>query len=129
MRTHLAVVGALYTAIGAMGVLIAAISAVAIAGGGLISRDSEAIAITSTVSVFVGLLLLIPAVPCLIGGIGLLRLDPWSRMLVLVLGCVSLLVIPFGTILGIYALWALTRPESVMLLSDNDLSPARPLEP
>ncbi len=119
MQTHLTVLGAIYTALGAVGLLVAVISVAAIAGGGLISGDSEAIAITSMVSVFVGALVLIPAIPCLIGGVGLLRQAPWARIVVMVLGCVSLLAIPFGTILGIYTIWALTRPEAVALLAED----------
>ena len=121
MQTHLTVLGAIYTALGAIGLMIAAISAVAIAGGGLISGDPKAITVTSMVSVFVGVLLLVPAIPCLIGGVGLIRRAPWARIVVLVLGCVSLLAIPFGTILGAYAIWVLTRPEAVELLSEDEM--------
>ena len=120
MRTHLTVIGAIYTALGAIGLLIAAIAVVAIAGSGLISGDSQAIAVTSTVSAFVGLLVLIPAVPFLIGGIGLLKGAPWARIVVLVLGCLCLLAIPFGTILGIYTILTLSKPEAAELLSAND---------
>ena len=119
MQTHLTVLGGIYTALGSIGLILAIISATAVAGGGLLSGDPEAIRITSRVSAFVGLLLLIPAIPFLIGGIGLLRGAPWSRIVVLVLGFLSLLAIPFGTVLGAYAIWALTRPEAVALLSDD----------
>jgi hypothetical protein len=120
MQTHLTVIGAIYTALGAIGLLIAAIAVVAIAGGGMISGESEAITVTSTVSVFVGLLLLIPSVPFVIGGVGLLRGAPWARIVVLVLGCLCLLAIPFGTILGIYTLLTLSKPEAAELLARDD---------
>jgi len=37
-------------------------------------------------------------------------------MLAIVLGALSLLSIPIGTLLGIYTIWALTKPESQSLL-------------
>jgi hypothetical protein len=120
MQTHLTVIGAIYTALGAIGLLIAAISVVAIAGGGIISGDSQAIAVTSTVSAFVGCILLIPAIPFLVGGIGLLKGAPWARIVVLVLGCLCLIVVPLGTILGIYTILMLSKPEAAELLSVDD---------
>jgi hypothetical protein len=120
MQTHLTVIGAIYTALGAIGLAIAAIAVVAIAGGGLISGDPQAIAITSTVSGFVGVLLLIPAVPFLVGGIGLLMGAPWARIVVLVLGCLCLVVIPLGTILGVYTILMLSKPEVAELLAQDD---------
>jgi len=120
MQTHVTIIGAIYTALGAIGLLIATIAVVAIAGGGLISGDPQAIAITSTVSGFVGVLLLAPAVPFVIGGIGLLKGAPWARIVVLVLGCLCLLAIPFGTILGIYTILMLSKPEVAELLSRDD---------
>jgi hypothetical protein len=50
-----------------------------------------------------------------LGGIvgwGLLSRQPWGRMLALVLGCLNLLEIPFGTALGIYTLWVLLPAQS-----------------
>ena len=103
--------------------MIATIAAVAIAGGGLISGDLEAIAITSTVSAFVGTLLLVPAIPFFAGGIGLLKGAPWARIVVLVLGCLSLIIIPLGTILGIYTILMLSKPEAAELLTLPSDSP------
>jgi hypothetical protein len=59
-----------------------------------------------------GGLLLVGAVLGLIAGWGLLERQPWARMLALVLGCFSLLDMPFGTALGIYTLWVLLPAAS-----------------
>lgn len=40
-------------------------------------------------------------------GWGLMTHQPWARMLAIVLGCISLIHLPFGTALGIYTLWVL----------------------
>jgi hypothetical protein len=45
-------------------------------------------------------------------GWGLLERQPWARMLAIVLGCFSLLDLPFGTAIGIYTLWVLLPAAS-----------------
>jgi len=60
----------------------------------------------------VATLLLVGAVLGLIAGWGLLTRQPWARMLAIVLGCISLINLPFGTALGIYTLWVLLPAES-----------------
>ena len=55
----------------------------------------------------VGGMFLVGAVLGIVAGWGLLERQPWARMLAIVLGCFSLLDMPFGTALGIYTLWAL----------------------
>ena len=42
---------------------------------------------------------------------GLYERQPWARMLGIVVACLALIRIPFGTALGIYTLWVLA-PES-----------------
>ena len=44
-------------------------------------------------------------------GVPLRRHRHWSRMGALMLGSVDLLLLPYGTALGIYALWTLLREE------------------
>jgi hypothetical protein len=60
----------------------------------------------------VGGLLLVGAVLGLVVGWGLLERQPWARMLAIVVGCFSLLDMPFGTALGIYTLWVLLPARS-----------------
>jgi hypothetical protein len=45
-------------------------------------------------------------------GWGLLQREGWARILTLVLGVLSLLEIPVGTVLGIYTLWVLVPAEA-----------------
>jgi len=60
----------------------------------------------------VGGLLLVGAVLGIAAGWGLLERQPWARMLAIILGCFSLLDMPFGTALGIYTLWVLLPAAS-----------------
>lgn len=47
-----------------------------------------------------------------LAGWGLLRREPWARMLTIVLSFLALFHIPFGTALGIYGLWVLLPAQS-----------------
>lgn len=48
----------------------------------------------------------------IIAGWGLLERQPWARVLAIVLACLNLLSMPFGTALGIYTLWVLLPARS-----------------
>ncbi len=52
------------------------------------------------------------AVLGIVTGWGLLERRPWARMLAIVLGCIFLVDMPFGTALGIYTLWVLLPAAS-----------------
>ncbi len=52
-------------------------------------------------------------------GIPLRRYQPWARVMALMLGSVDLLLLPYGTALGIYALWLLLREEGRALFADR----------
>ena len=61
---------------------------------------------------FIGILLAAKAAAGIIAGVGILQRAEWSRMLAIVLGCISLLSVPFGTAIGIYTLWVLLSPNA-----------------
>lgn len=117
MEKHVTVLGIIYIAFSALGLLLAIIVFTAIVGGGIISGDSEARAITAIVGPAIAFFLLIVSLPGLIGGIYLLKHRPWARILVLVLGVVNLINIPMGTALGIYTLWVLLKNETVQIFA------------
>jgi hypothetical protein len=48
-------------------------------------------------------------------GFGIVRLRPWARIGGIVVAVLSLIVIPFGTLFGIYALWVLFSPDAERL--------------
>ncbi len=58
------------------------------------------------ISVFVIVLF---AIPSIIGGWGVLQEKKWAMTLVLVLGCFKLFSFPIGTALGIYTIWVYTE--------------------
>jgi hypothetical protein len=117
MEKHVTVLGILYIAFSALGLLLAIIIFTAVVGGGIISGDSEAMAITGIVGPAIALLFVLLFAPGLIGGIYLLKHRPWARILVLVLGFINLIEIPIGTALGIYTIWVLFKNEVVDLFT------------
>jgi hypothetical protein len=60
----------------------------------------------------IGVLVLVEGALGLVAGWGLLERRPWARMLTLILGCINLIKLPFGTALGIYTLWVLLPAQS-----------------
>ena len=44
-------------------------------------------------------------------GVPLRRRQPWSRLVAMMLGAVDLLLVPYGTALGIYAIWLLLNED------------------
>jgi hypothetical protein len=117
MKDHVTVMGILHIGFAVLGLLAAAIVFVGVVGGGLISGDTEAIRITgivgSTIGSFVGIL----SLPGLIAGIGLLRHWSWARWLSLILAVVDLVLVPVGTVFGIYAIWVLMQDETAELFA------------
>lgn len=61
---------------------------------------------------FVMILLVAKGVVGIIAGVGILQRAEWSRVLTIVLACISLLSFPFGTALGIYSMWVLLSPNA-----------------
>jgi len=58
----------------------------------------------------ISVLLVVKAIAGIAAGWGLAQHLEWARMLTVVLGFVSLINMPFGTMLGIYTIWALLSP-------------------
>jgi hypothetical protein len=106
----------LYIALGIFGAVASLIIFLVIAGG-LFSENQGAIAVTATTAIsFTAALLLLSAIS-IIGGVGLLRRRSWARPLVIFLAVLSLFNFPLGTVVGIYALWTLLKPEARVILA------------
>ena len=110
MKKHIQIVAALHIALGALS-LLAAIVVFGVLGlaGGIVGSQGErqAAGILGIIAVVLGGFLAALSLPGIIGGWALLTGRSWGRPLVLVLGFLHLVNIPFGTALGIYTIWAL----------------------
>jgi hypothetical protein len=51
----------------------------------------------------------------LIGGIGLLSYKNWARILVLMVAAMGCLLIPIGTLIGVYSIWILMHDYSIKI--------------
>jgi putative Mn2+ efflux pump MntP len=118
MDTHVKVLGALQIAFGVLG-LIGAVMIVFVFGGaaGIVGASgnpdaSIAVPIIGLTGMALVVFLLLTSLPSVIIGIGLLKHRPWARIAGIVLSIVSLIMIPFGTLVGVYGLWVLFSKDT-----------------
>jgi hypothetical protein len=117
MDKHITILGIIYTALGALGLLGASIVFLTLGGVGVASGDAEAAMFLGGLGMVVAGFIAVVSLPGLIAGIGLLQRKPWSRIVALIVGFLNLINIPIGTAIGGYAIWVLLQDESVRLLS------------
>jgi hypothetical protein len=121
VTTHVKVIAALYLAVSALFLVSAVFSQLLLAiGVGVLSGSHEegaqtGAAVLGFAGVFLAVVLVGIAIPFLIAGWGLLKFRPWARILGIVLAVLCLIHIPFGTLLGVYALIILFRKDTEAL--------------
>ena len=128
MATHVKVLGVLYIVFSAIGLILALFAALALGGVASLvgaTADFEDAAIAVPVLGFTGLALAIFlslfSLPGLVTGWGLLALKPWARILGIVLSALQLLnvaLFPVSTVLAIYGLWVLFNSETERLFNN-----------
>jgi hypothetical protein len=121
MDTHVKVLGILNIVGGVLGICGALVMILVFGGvAGIIAVDGDADAgiaipiIGLTGSALVAGILLF-SIPAIVVGWALYRFRPWARIAGIVLSIVSLMWVPFGTLLGVYGLWVLLRKDSERL--------------
>lgn len=128
MDTHVKVLGALNIAGGVFGMLGAVVlllifGGAAAATGAAGAQGDAGAAIAIPIIGITGLalvaFLVILSAPGIVIGIGLFGLRPWARIGGIVLAILSLMAIPFGTLIGIYGLWVLFSKETEQLFARN----------
>lgn len=113
METHAKVLGILNIVFGVMGLCGALVLMVVFGGvAGLLGAEGDpdaavVVPIIGLTGIALVLFMLTMSLPAVIIGYGLYRLRSWSRLAGIVLSIVSLIMFPFGTVLGIYGLWVL----------------------
>lgn len=123
METHVKVLGILNIISGVIGLCgaLALLMVFGTAAGAVgASGDPDAamalpiIGLTGTALVIFAVLMSLPAV---IIGYGLYQFRPWARIAGIVLSILSLIVFPFGTLLGVYGLWVLFSSDGERLFT------------
>jgi hypothetical protein len=126
MELHVRIVAVLFLVLG--GACLAAAGFSALMFGGLaafVSASHEpaaplGAAVLGLAGVGLIVFLLGFAVPALFCGVGLLSHRPWARLIGIVLAAISLLRVPIGTALGVYALWVLLNKRSEPLFDGSN---------
>jgi len=123
MTTHVKVLGVLYIALSAIGLLGAFFVGVVFGtASGIVAANADADArialpIIGGAGAVLAMFLVALSLPGLIAGIGLLKFKPWARIVAIVLAAINLINIPFGTALGIYGLWVLLNKDTERLFA------------
>jgi len=124
MVDHVRILAWLHIVFGALG-LLAALIVLAVFGGvagivGFAAHEPDAqvaVPILGLLGVGIFFLLLLLSLPGVIAGIGLLKFQPWARILTIVLSALHLLNVPVGTSLGVYGLWVLLQQDTERLFA------------
>jgi len=120
MEKHVNILGSLFLTFSILMIIGGFVANHFIPMAGEISGDSTAMRVTSIIGGSISILLFTLATPGIICSYGLLTKKSWSRVFGIILSCLSLLSIPFGTIIGIYGLWVLFKEETIdVFLSNN----------
>jgi hypothetical protein len=112
LQQHVTILGWLYLVGHATFLLIGGFVFLVLVGVAPITGEPEPMWMLGLVGTAVGVLMAALALPGLLAGYGLLTRKPWARALALVVGILSLVNFPLGTVIGAYTLWALTQPAA-----------------
>src|SRR5690349_486478 len=115
MAKHFNALGVLHIIYNSFLILGAVALMFGLVGAGQVIDDPRLQEYSTSIGVLVGIVMLLVAIPGVIGGIGLLQRQSWARSLVMIIGCANLLSFPFGTALGVYTIWVMIKPEAKML--------------
>lgn len=118
MHKHVTVVGSVqigFSVLGLMGA-VAILAALSFAKG-MTEYDDVAQKVLGFLSISLPLLIGTLATIGLIGGIGLLVYKQWARYLVIVVSALDCVIIPFGTIKGVYSIWVLIQDDTIKLFN------------
>ena len=113
LNQHVKILGWIYTVANLFFLVIGFLVYYLLNSIAVLSGDLEAVAVLSTVGVFIVSLLTVLGLPGIVAGLGLLAHKSWARYLAIVLGILNLLNVPLGTIIGAYTLWVLMQDQAV----------------
>jgi len=123
MDTHVKVLGAIQVAFGAIGMMFALLLVFVFGGAaGIVGASGDpqaaiAVPIIGLTGMALITFLVILSLPSVIVGIGLLKRRPWARIAGIVISIMSLVMVPFGTVVGVYGLWVLFSKETEPLFT------------
>ncbi len=116
MKKHVTVVGAIHIGFGLIGLMgaLAVFFALKFAAG-FVEGENVPEVVLKFLSVSLPVLIGFTSTLGLVGGIGLLSVQPWARYLIIVVAALGCLNIPIGTLKGVYSLWVLLQDDTIKL--------------
>jgi hypothetical protein len=118
MQKHVTVVGSVQIGFSVLGLIGAVAILVALTfAKGMTEYDDVAQKVLGFLAISLPLLIGTLATIGLIGGIGLLVYKQWARYLVIVVSALDCVIIPFGTVKGIYSIWVLIQDDTIKLFN------------
>jgi uncharacterized membrane protein len=100
----------------ALGIGAVALIASASQGGG---GGQVAAGLTAFVFTALAVIAILWGAAHVVVGMPLRRRKPWARLLALMLGSIDLVLLPYGTALGVYALWVLLNEQGKALFAER----------
>ena len=117
MDAHVAFVGILFivwgllTALVGVSTLMLGFSAVALLSTAARGGSQVAAGVTAVAFTTLAIIAIVWGVAHVLVGIPLRQRKSWARVVALLLGSVDLLLLPYGTALGLYTLWVLLNEK------------------
>lgn len=125
MEQHVKIIGAIYIVLGVLAILGGFMVFITFTlGGAALSTGVEGVpqgfgAILAGMGLILSMLGIGFGVFGIIVAVNLRQFREWARIAQIVLSVLGLLSIPFGTVLGIYVLWALLNKETAALFQSD----------
>ncbi len=122
MQKHVTVVGSVQIGFSVLGLMGAVAIFVSLTfARGFTENDDVAQTVLRFLSISLPVLIGFLSTIGLVGGIGILVYKPWARYLVVVISALDCLIIPFGTVKGVYSIWVLVQDETIKMFNKGQL--------
>ncbi len=113
MNKHVTVVAVLYLVTGVLYLAAATGLLLLLLGVEIVHvSDEQLLELIEGLASYLAAFFLVLALPAFPGAIGLLRHRAWARVLLLVLAFLNLMVVPVGTLVGVYAIYVLMHDDA-----------------
>ena len=126
MKSHVDFVGVLFIVFGLLTTLVGVSTLALGVGAAALIRSAGrgeggafAAGLTAVAFTMLAITAILLGTAHVVVGVPLRRHKPWSRLIALMLGSVDLLLLPFGTALGVYALYVLLNEKGKALFAEH----------
>jgi hypothetical protein len=116
MKKHVTAVGAIQIGFGILGLIGALAVFIALSfAKGMVGNEEIPSVVIGFLAIGLPLLIGFFSTLNLVGGIGVLSYKNWARILVMIVAAMGCLMIPIGTLVGVYSIWVLMQDDTIKL--------------